>query len=128
MLDEIFDEVRKAVSGEFPALAGIEMAFCAKADKENKQCPRVFAHIAHMPDIVCVAYAIEDLPSEAIEGVFWHEFGHLILQGPMGGYMNAVCMDEAHEEALVNSLVFDIFGVHIGYDERGVEYVRQPEG
>ena len=88
----------------------IKVMWCALADKEHRKRQRQFAHTYHKKNMICLARAIMGLPLHNIQGIIWHELGHLVI-GPKGS-----------EEA-ANRKAKKLCGHQIKYDARRVQYI-----
>lgn len=87
---------------------------CELANKEHKRSFRQYAHVFHVPGVICVAEAFEALPLGYRLGILLHECGHLLLGPP-------------HSEAAADQIIESVYGIRIyrrSYEgARRLEYV-----
>lgn len=102
----IFEEVRERAKARMPNLAFWSLRHCSDCDKEHAESPRQFAHVGHVPRVVCHAVGTEALSDEHKYGLLAHEFGH--------AFMIEAGLD--HSEADANRIGGLILGRKIVYD------------
>lgn len=78
MIDESFEYVKRRIND--PRLDWVRWSYCKEADDEHAESSRQYMHVLHYPGVICVAHAAHGLPRENLEGLFAHEFGHLLLE------------------------------------------------
>lgn len=76
---------------------------CPLANSDHKKNKRLYAHVDHRKDTICVARAIWGLPDKHFYAIFAHEVGHLI--SPKKG------------EAEANEAMLNAYGIEIKYKD-----------
>jgi hypothetical protein len=76
---------------------------CPLAKSDHKKDKRLYAHVDHHKDTICVAKAIWRLPEKHFYAIFAHEIGHLI--SPKKG------------EAEANEAMHKAYGITIRYKD-----------
>jgi len=88
--DDLFTKIRKRVERVYPLLS-ITYVWCAEADEEHIASFRQFSHVFHLnKHKICFARDIIYLVKKQIQGIIWHEVGH-ILMGPQASEDEANC-------------------------------------
>ncbi len=57
----------------------ISIFLCSQLTREHRTKPRVYAHVFHYPNKICVTREFEDLPQRFRTGILLHECGHLVF-------------------------------------------------
>jgi hypothetical protein len=105
-----FSIVRSAAGRIDPQAGRFELGLgCPVAEKEHRQADRQYMHVGCQPGVVCCARAAGSLSRSNLLGLFLHEFGH-VLGGP--------------QQWQADVAAYEIFGVPIRYDRRGVQFMR----
>jgi len=116
---ESFNCVKDFVCDLYPEMDNIKLHHCKDAEKDHGREWRVFAHMNHVDDAVCYSDAMEELSEEQRQGIFLHEFGHMLCE---------LYKDEFPENSDddADGVILDEFDVQIFYDKRDVEIVLLP--
>lgn len=100
--DKLFTSIRKKVERKYGSLV-ISYVWCPQADEEHEKSFRQYAHTFHlMRPKICFAIDVINLSKRYIQGIIWHEVGHL-LEGQYG------------PEERANQRILEDFGVEIIY-------------
>jgi hypothetical protein len=121
---KLFLAVRKGIvvpgrRGHAQWLKRVQIARCARADREHEESERQYMHVGHRFACICYAGATEDLGLNWKLGLILHEIGHLAIGGP------ALVVDHTEEDA--NEGAFLVSGVRVHF--RGpntLEWSRPP--
>ncbi|MFH1399000.1 MAG: M48 family metalloprotease [Candidatus Woesearchaeota archaeon] len=57
--------------------SNLKIKLCRIAEKEHRSSRRQYAHVNHLPGVICVSKSIWELPDSHLSGVLAHEIGHL---------------------------------------------------
>ena len=120
-----FDFIRMSVR---PVIGDVRLRHCPLADRQHRTSWRNVAHTLHYPKTICVARILAKMPDENIQGVLWHEAGHLIMDEfvPEVNKQLGDC-DKHHieqeAELFANEVVETMFGIVIAYDQDLIQFV-----
>jgi len=111
-----FQAARDLVVGSgFPQLGGITFQVgCPAVEQYHRESPRGYMHVLHVPNVICVAAAAEDLGRQTLLGLWLHEFGH-VLGGPE---------QWDADEWVFRNIKLEGHPVPIRYDERDLQFVE----
>jgi len=92
----------------------IKVKHCKLADAEHKEEPRIFAHVFHHKDVICVCKAFDKLPIENKTGILWHELGHLLG--------NKIYLYGPDDEEIMADMRAQAMGIRIWYDKDKIQW------
>lgn len=110
-LDKCFFLVRKFIAKKFPACRTTKLFIGCPSlmrDKAYSQEKRLYMHVGHKRNTICVMAEAGLLPRRNLLGLFLHEFGH-IIGGP------------SQYEA--DMAILTHFGIPIFYDKKEIQYI-----
>ena len=112
-IQKYFRQVRKVVSVKFPRLRKVKLFIGCKELKYDKRYDkegyRLYMHVGHLRNKICVHPSAESLPKRNLLGLFLHEFGH-IIGGP--------------SQYDADTAILKYFGIPIFYDHKEIQYIN----
>jgi len=121
-----FLSARRRVLEKFDYIPHIKVGYCFQADQEHDRSERQYAHWGHRKNVVCVAHAIDGLPEANKNGIFLHEFGHVLddyfepeteREEKVAAKLDEIEDDEDRADEIVSLLI----KAKIDYDENNVQ-------
>lgn len=108
--EDWFLKIKDEAVKVFPDLENTIFVKCDEIAKDTGDY-RAYMHVFHVPHAICHAEQAKELSDANLEGIIWHEFGHLIA-GEEGDECDADCA------------VLEEFKIEIGYDDKDLQFVR----
>jgi len=135
-LKSTFNIITRKVGKEFPILLKTKLVNSPEEDIAHELDNRRFAGCLPNPPVIRYAKALGKQPLKIIEGMLWHEFGHLIetqcgIKAPVKEVkvvvqtfkVKKIKGDDYQDEVTANNNIYVYFGILIKYNEDLVQYV-----
>jgi len=104
-----FVKIKEEVVAVFPDLEPVIFVKCDEITGGVEDY-RAFMHVFHVPNAICHTPRAQELSDANIEGILWHEFGHIIA-------------GEDGDECDADTTILEEFGIELSYDDKNLQYV-----
>jgi len=124
-VENILESIKEALVDiygvEAEILYSIKIVRCSQADRDHRREERIHAHVGCMDRTICISNSIDLLDDCNITGLLLHEIGHLIHLEELLDI--EIPEDIGDDEIIADMIIDNIFGIHIYYDKKKIQWV-----